>query len=79
MVYAYSPGVDMWKVLPPSPLKWFSMAAWNNELVLIGGKEESTKQPTMTNKLAVWKNNKWEFSLPPMSIARLSPLAAACP
>lgn len=79
MLYAYSPDVDMWKVLPPCPLKWFAMATWNKQLVLIGGKEMSNAQKlTLTNKVAVWENNGWEFSLPPMLIARVSPTAVSC-
>lgn len=76
MLYAYSPDVDMWKVLPPSPLKWFAMATWNKKLVLIGGKELGSAEK-MTNKVAVWEKSKWEFSLPPMLIARVSPTAVS--
>lgn len=76
MVYAYSPDVDMWKVLPPCPLKWFSMTTWNKQLILIGGKEPGdTQKPTMTNKLATWQSGNWEFTLPPMQVARVSPMA----
>ena len=81
MIYAYSPDVDMWKVLPPCPLKWFAMAAWNKQLVLIGGKEvggeSQTQQSAMTTKLAVWQSGEWEFSLPPMQVARVSPTAVS--
>ena len=76
MVYAYSPDVDIWKVLPPSPLKWFAMAMWNKQLILIGGKElGGAQKPTMTNKLGTWQSGKWEFSLPAMLVARVSPMA----
>ena len=74
-VYAYSPDVDMWKVLPPCPVKWFGMTVWNDQLVLLGGKEENSKKAVMTNKLVTWENGKWEFSLPPMLVARVSPIA----
>lgn len=80
MLYAYSPDVDMWKVLPPCPLKWFAMTTWNQQLVLIGGKEaaESSEHKTaMTNKIAVWGKSKWEFTLPAMLIARVSPTAVS--
>jgi N-acetylneuraminic acid mutarotase len=85
MVYAYSPNVDMWKVLPPCPLKWFAMATWNQQLVVIGGKEltnahkttvkelTNAHKTTMTNKVASWEKGEWGFSLPPMLIARVSP------
>lgn len=78
ILYAYSSDMDIWKVLPPCPLKWFAMAAWNNQLVLIGGKEikiEHTKKTSMTNKVLVWEKGKWKFSLPPMLLARVSPTA----
>lgn len=79
MVYAYSPDLDIWKVLPPSPLRWFTMAVWNKHLLLIGGSEEreSLEKPSMSKKVAVWKNGEWCFSLPPMKIARVSPTAVS--
>ncbi len=74
MLYAYSPDVDMWKVLPPCPLKWFGMAEWNGQLVLIGGMDaDKADSQIITNRLAVWERGKWEFSLPAMLAARLSP------
>ncbi len=73
-IYAYSPDVDMWKVLPSCSLKWFAMAVWKKELVLIGGKEGCVEKLVMTDKLAVWNNNKWEYTLPPMKIARVFPV-----
>lgn len=79
MVYAYSPDVDMWKVLPPCPLKWFGMTTWNKQLVLVGGREpvdgRARDKACMTNKLASWGSGRWEFPLPPMQVARVSPMA----
>lgn len=78
MIYAYSPDVDMWKVLPPCPLKWFAMATWNKQLVLVGGKEmNNAKKAIATNKVAVWEKSNWEFAIPPMQIARVSPMAVS--
>ena len=77
-LYAYSPDVDMWKVLPPSPLKWFGMVEWKGQLVLIGGKDAGrTDDHILSNKLAVWERGKWQFSLPAMPIPRVSPTAVS--
>lgn len=74
ILYAYSPDIDIWKVLPSCPLKWFAMAVWRDQLILLGGKEANSKKSAMTNKVVVWEDGKWEPSLPPMLIARVSPI-----
>ena len=74
MLYAYCPDIDIWKVFPPCPLKWFGMAVWRDQLILLGGKEANSKKSAITNKLVVWEDGKWVYSLPPMLIARVSPL-----
>ena len=77
MLYVYCPDIDIWKVLPPSPLKWFAMAVWRDQLVLLGGKEANSKTSTLSNKVVVWEGGQWEPSLPPMLNARVSPLVMA--
>ena len=79
MVYSYNPKLDMWKLFPPSPLKWFSMAVINNQIVLVGGKETGTVSLDYTNKLASWNkaNMTWIFLLPPMRNRRCSPVVVS--
>jgi len=78
-LYAYSPDVDIWKVLPPCPLKWSGIAVWRDNLVLLGGEETTatSRNSVPSNRVAVWENGKWVCSLPPMIIARVSPMAVA--
>ena len=79
VVYMYSPKLDMWKLLPPSPLKWFSIVDLNSHIVLVGGKETLTQSLSLefTNKVASWDQeiSQWKFSLPPMLNRRVSPIA----
>lgn len=77
IVLRYRLSSDTWEQLPPCPLKWFGMAVLNNQLLLVGGREVACKSYNCTNKIAVWdeRNKNWEFSLPPMTFARLSPIA----
>lgn len=75
-VFVFNSIFNMWSELPPSPLKWFSMAILNGQLVLVGGKEAASSSLSYTNKLAVWnqEDNAWSFSLPPMAVARSMPI-----
>lgn len=77
IVYSFNPELEMWKLFPPSPLKWFAMAVFMNQLVLTGGRETSSALSGYTNKLATWNKDSmsWSFSLPPMLTRRSSPTA----
>ena len=61
-----------WAMLLSTGKKWFSMAAVNDQLVLIGGKRLSPKGAT--NELAVWDEGlqSWTNPLPAMPTARHS-------
>lgn len=76
IVYKYNTVFDFWDPLPPCPLKRFGMTIFNNELVLVGGKEIGNLSAECTNKIASWDeaNQTWNFSLPPMTFARTSPV-----
>lgn len=77
IVFVYAPGVDMWKLLPSSPLKWFGMAILQGQLTLVGGKEAESTKSEYTNKLVVWNSEDqlWTNPFPPMQMARTSPVA----
>lgn len=78
IMYAYSPDVDIWKVLPPCPQKCFSLVVWRDKLLLIGGKETATlSKETVSNKVVAWDSGRWESSLPPMVIGRVSPIVVS--
>lgn len=76
IVFVYAPSVDMWKLLPNSPLKWFGMAILQSKLTLVGGKEMISTKSEYTNKLVAWNSEDqlWTSPFPPMQIARASPV-----
>ncbi len=79
-VHSFDPSSPkVWKPLPPSPFKWSALSVFNNQLVLIGGREMThPSSPTSyTNKVVAWNTEKetWEFSLPTLMFPRVSPVA----
>ena len=68
-VMVYDPQLDSFDTLPPYTYTWFSMAAVNNKLVVIGGLDVRTGM--VTNKLGVWneQSKTWTHPLPPMITA----------
>ena len=76
MVFKYNATLDIWESLPPSPLKWFGMTIFNQQLVLVGGREVGNRKQENTNKIASWDqaNQSWNFTVPPMTFARISPV-----
>ena len=75
MVYHIHSG--SWAMLPNNGKKWFSMAAVNDQLVLVGGTKLSPKG--VTNELAVWDEGlrSWTHPLPDMPTARHSAAVVA--
>ncbi len=75
-VIVYDPERDSYDTLAAYTFKWFSMAVVNNQLVLVGGKDERTDK--MTNKLGAWneQSKRWTHPLPPMTTACHSPSVA---
>lgn len=75
-VFKYNPTLDIWDSLPQSPLKWFGMTVFNQQLVIVGGREVGNQKQQNTNKIASWDedNQTWNFSVPPMTFARVSPV-----
>ena len=72
-VIMYDPQKDSYDTLPPYTCKWFSIAAVNNQLVLVGGVDIQTTKNT--NQLGVWneQSKSWTHPLPPMTTACYSP------
>ena len=69
----YDPKQDSFDTLRPYTYQWFSMAAVNNQLVLVGGMDVPTSK--VTNKLGVWneQSRRWTHPLPPMTTACQKP------
>ena len=70
LVMVYDINEDTWTMLPPYDHVYFSLAALNKCLVLVGGKDKRTGR--RTNILAVWdeKAQRWCHPYPPMPTAR---------
>ena len=74
-VYDYDPIFDMWAELPKAPTRWFGIAEFKGQLVLVGGKEAEGRGMKMTNRIAAYDDRKkeWLQPYPPMSAARSQP------
>ena len=69
----YNIDTGKWSTLPPAPQYCSEAIAINNNLVLIGGRESSTRK--ITNMVSTWlvEEERWTQTIPPMSMRRLSP------
>ena len=69
IVHVYSES-DKWFKLPQCPVKWFSMASLEKQLVLVGGRKGAIDGNT--NLLSVWNplHDCWTYPFPPMPTAR---------
>ena len=73
IVLVYNIDTGKWTTLPPAPQYNSEAIAINNNLVLIGGKESSTRK--ITNMVSTWlvEEEKWTQTIPPMSTRRYRP------
>ena len=71
VVLVYDSYVNEWSTLPPYECVYFAMAAVNNRLVVIGGRDVNGYN--LTAHLGVWsRNEKWTKPFAPMPTARCS-------
>ena len=74
-IYTYEPTFDLWGSLPvTTPCKWFGLGVYNDQLVLVGGKEGRGGSGRYSNRIIVLDNGKWTRPVPSMSAARLTPI-----
>ena len=73
IVQVYNIDTEKWSTLPPAPQYNSEAIAINNNLVLIGGRESSTRK--ITNMVSTWlvEEEKWTQTIPPMSTRRFRP------
>ena len=73
IVQVYNIDTGMWSTLPPAPQYYCEAIAINNNLVLIGGRESSTRKST--NMLSTWlvEGGGWTQTIPSMSTRRFNP------
>ena len=67
-VMVYDLQRDKYSTLPRYNTYWFAMSTLNNQLVLVGGTDSTTRKPT--NGVAVFDSKKWVRPYPTMNIAR---------
>ena len=70
-VQVYSINHHTWSALPPSPQYCSQAASIKGQLVLIGGREPSSR--TVTNLMSTWNGHIWHQQLPPMPTKRIRP------
>ena len=75
-VYEYDPTFNQWAELPVSPMRWFGIAEYKGQLVLVGGKDVEGRGMKLTNRIAVYDDDEscWLHPYPPMSAARSQPV-----
>ena len=73
IVQVYNIDTGKWSTLPPAPQYVSEAIAINNNLVLIGGRESSTRKTT--NMVSTWlvEEEKWTQTIPPMNVRRSRP------
>ena len=72
-VLEYTPGHDKWTVLPPSPVKNFTIATMQGQLLAVGGKDRSTHKKTNTILSFDEHSQQWIQSHPAMPTALALP------
>ena len=76
VVQVYDLDKATWTKLPPAPQYWSQAAAINNQLVLIGGREASSR--TITNMVSTWTGQGWQQDIPAMPTKRMRPGVTTC-
>ena len=68
----------LWSELPKPPVERFAMVAYNDQLVLIGGRKNLSGE--FCDVVTVWNDEKqeWSHPLPPMPTAREGATAIGC-
>lgn len=76
VIYKYDPIFELWDPLPSCPVKLFGMSSFNQQLVVVGGREAGRLGPNSSNKLFTWDKDgrSWNSSIPSMTFARTSPV-----
>ena len=77
VIHKFDSIFELWDSLPPCPVKMFGMSSFNQQLVLVGGKEVGRLGSSYSNKLFTWDSDghSWSNTLPAMTFARMCPVA----
>ena len=76
VVQVYDLDKATWTKLPPAPQYNSEAAAINNQLILIGGREASSR--TITNMVSTWTGQGWQQDIPAMPTKRVRPGVTTC-
>ena len=76
VVQVYDLDKAMWTKLPPAPQYFSEAVAINNQLILIGGWEASSR--TITNMVSTWTGQSWQQDIPAMPTKRVRPGVTTC-
>ena len=71
VVQVYDLDKATWTKLPPAPQYYSQAVAINNQLVLIGGYEVSSR--TVSNMVSTWTGQGWQQDIPAMPTKRVRP------
>ena len=71
-VHSYTPSTDEWVELPSPPVEDFGLAVLKGQLLLVGGKDNSTKKSTNTILLLDETSGDWVEAHPPMPLCMWS-------
>ena len=71
LVQVFDLDMESWTTLPHAPLYNSQATAINDQLVLIGGQEASSR--TITNVIVTWTGQCWQQDLPVMPTKRVRP------
>ena len=72
-VLEYTPGHDKWTELPPPPVKDFTVLTLQGKLLVVGGKDNSTRKTTNTILTFNEHSQRWVQSHPAMPTALTIP------
>ena len=76
VVQVYDLDKAAWTKLPPAPQYFSGAATINNQFVLIGGREASSR--TITNMVSTWTGQGWQQDIPAMPTKRFRPGVITC-
>ena len=76
VVQVYDLDKATWTKLPPAPQYCSQAVAINNHLVLIGGREASSR--SISNMVSTWTGQGWQQDIPAMPTKRFQPGVTTC-
>ena len=73
VIHRYDPRTQQWTKLPEYRYEVFTITEFNNQLVVVGGKDKTTHKITNTVGMYCTSQRSWKQPYPPMNTPRSSP------